>query len=244
MIPAGTLSIIGRLTEASNQTFLAEDEETRRWVYKPVAGERPLWDFPVETLSRREVAAFAVSQALGVNIVPPTVWIEGPLGPGSAQLWIDGERSDLVAVLRPEQIDDSWLPVMIAEDVYRNPVVLAHRDDSRLRTLCLFDLIINNSDRKGAHILSEGERILGVDHGVCFHTEAKTRTILWGFAGMEFDAHQRALLHEAETLGLDVPPGLTSQEWQAVSHRATAMLRAGRFPEPSDQWPAIPWPPL
>lgn len=239
--PQGDLEVIGRLTEASNATFLTRDEDEVLWVYKPVAGEAPLWDFPLGTLSRREVAAHDLSEALGFGVVPRTLWHDGPAGEGSLQTWIEGEVSTLVDLIRPEHCDETWLPVVAGADERDRPILLAHRDDPRLRAMCLFDLIINNSDRKGGHIIAEGDRIFGVDHGVSMHVADKFRTVLWGFAGQPLTKDEGNVL--ARVRGLAGPPiGLNDEEWDAMGQRAEALLFHGVFPRPSNQWPAIPWP--
>lgn len=241
--PTGELEVIGRLTEASNATFLTRDGAEVLWVYKPVAGERPLWDFPQHTLGRREVAAHLVSTHFGFDVVPLTLWHEGPLGEGSVQRWIEGTTTNLVDVVRPEDLDAAWLPVVQGVDGEDRPVVLVHRDDPDLRRICLFDLVINNSDRKGGHLISDGEHLFGVDHGVSLHTEEKFRTVLWGFAGQELTAPERARLAAVAALDLPVPEGLTEPEWERVAGRAQDLLDGGVLPAPSGQWPAIPWPP-
>ncbi len=239
--PQGSLEVFGRLTEASNATFLTRDEAEVLWVYKPVVGEAPLWDFPRGTLSRREVAAYELSEVLGLHVVPRTLWHDGPAGEGSVQTWIDGKISDLVNLLRPEQLDETWLPVVAGVDERNRPIVLAHRDDTQLRVMCLFDLIINNSDRKGGHIIADGERILGVDHGVSMHVEDKFRTVLWGFAGAPLSEHEEAILRRVPELA-GPPEGLSEPEWNAMAQRVESLLSEGVFPGPSNQWPAIPWP--
>ena len=239
----GKLHLIGRLTQASNATFLARDDAQQHWVYKPVVGERPLWDFPEGTLSRREVAAYQLSEDLGFDVVPLTFWHEGPLGPGSLQAWIDGEDTDLIDVLSPDAVDESWLPVVLGENEAGDDVVLAHRDHPSLRTICLFDLLINNSDRKGGHFIAADEQLYGVDHGVSLHVEDKVRTVLWGFAGDEFTPAERDQIQAATTLPSAPSTGLEPEEWEAVAERAHELLRAGSFPHPSGRWPAIPWPP-
>lgn len=239
--PRGDLDVVGRLTEASNATFLTRDESELLWVYKPVAGEAPLWDFPLGTLSRREVAAYDLSETLGFGVVPRTLWFDGPAGEGSVQEWIDGEVSDLVDLLRPEQLDETWLPVVAGMDEHDKPIFLVHRDDARLRAMCLFDLVINNSDRKGGHIIADGDRIFGVDHGVSMHVENKFRTVLWGFAGDTFTDDESAILERVNELQ-GPPEGLNAQEWEALSQRSQSLLAEGVFPAPSRQWPAIPWP--
>ncbi|GAB3822666.1 SCO1664 family protein [Tessaracoccus terricola] len=241
--PDGDLEPVGRLTEASNATFLARDAAGTEWVYKPVAGERPLWDFPEHTLGRREVAAHLVSEHFGFDVVPLTLWGEGPFGEGSVQRWIEGEVTGLVDVVRPQDLDETWLPVVSGVDGEDRPVVLVHRDDAALRRVCLFDLVINNSDRKVGHLISDGERLLGVDHGVSLHVEEKFRTVLWGFAGQELTEAERDLLAQVAAMDLPTPEGLVTQEWERVAGRSQDLLDAGALPAPSGRWPAIPWPP-
>lgn len=239
--PTGSLEVVGRLTEASNATFLTRDEAQKLWVYKPVVGEAPLWDFPRGTLSRREVAAHELSEALGFGVVPLTLWHEGPAGEGSLQAWVEGEVTDMVELLRPEELDETWLPVVSGVDGQENPIVLAHRADPRLRAMCLFDLVINNSDRKAGHIIAEGDRVFGVDHGVSMHEEDKFRTVLWGFAGDPLSPGEKSVLQDVAGL-VGPPEGLNAREWEAMAERAETLLSNGQFPMPSRQWPAIPWP--
>jgi len=242
--PVGALNLLGRLADASNATFLGADEVGATWVYKPVAGERPLWDFPTGTLSRREVAAFAVSEALGLGIVPTTVWFDGPLGEGSAQAWIEGGPTGLIDLIEPGSVTDDWLPILAATTDDDRPVVLAHRDDPRLRAVALFDALLNNSDRKASHLIADGERLRGVDHGVSLHVDDKLRTVLWGWAGAPLTTDEARLLALATAFGEPLAPGLDDDEWEALRLRADAMLSEGTLPRPSGRWPAIPWPPL
>lgn len=243
MGPDGELRPLGRLTDASNATFLCQDESGQGWVYKPVAGERRLWDFPEATLARREVAAHELGERFGFGVVPLTVWLEeAPFGPGSAQRWVDHEISPLVDLLSPEEVDHTWLPVVAATDAEDRPVVLAHRDDAALRNVCLFDLVINNTDRKASHLLGEGQDLVGIDHGASLHEQDKFRTVLWGWMGDPFTREEQARLADVAALPGQVPPGLSQAEWEAVGERATRLLALGCFPEPSGDWPAIPWP--
>lgn len=242
--PAGRLRVVGRLVDASNATLLALDEEDARWVYKPVVGEAPLWDFPSATLSRREVAAYALSEMLGVGLVPETVWVDGPLGEGSAQAWVDGDTSDLVDLLRPEDVTGEWLPVLAAHLSDGSPVVLAHRDDGRLRSVALFDALLNNSDRKAGHILADGGRLAGIDHGVSLHVEDKLRTVLWGWAGEPLQPAEIAVAEAAAALDVAPAPGLSDEEWEALRDRADSLLANGCLPLPSERWHRIPWPPI
>ncbi|MBA2558322.1 MAG: SCO1664 family protein, partial [Propionibacteriales bacterium] len=174
MLTRGSLELEGRLVGASNASFLGEvslDGTTLRCIYKPVRGERPLWDFTDGTLAGRERAARVVSQAGGWEIVPPTVLRDGRFGPGMCQRWVDvGSDRGLVDVVGPDIEEAGWIAVLEAEDHRGNPVLLVHKDDDRLRDMAVFDVVINNADRKGGHILLDPAGALwGCDHGVCFH---------------------------------------------------------------------------
>lgn len=241
--PAGQLRVVGRLVDASNGTFLAVDEAEQKWVYKPVAGERPLWDFPTGTLGHREVAAYELSRALGFDLVPPTVWVAGPLGEGSAQAWVEGEPTDLVDLIRPEALTEDWLPIVAGVDQDDEPVVLAHRDDPRLRRVALFDALLNNSDRKASHLIADGDALRGVDHGVSLHVDDKLRTVVWGWAGDRLDDGELLIVAAASQIDLELP-GIAAEEWDALRSRAESLLGSGAMPLPSEQWPSIPWPPL
>ena len=212
----GELTIHGRIPDASNAVLYATAELAGRrvpCVYKPVAGERPLWDFPDGTLAQREVAAYEVCRALGWDAVPPTVLREGPLGTGMCQLWVgpapdeaddvdpdadpeavseeeqegdeDGEGPlSLLALVEAEQPEPGWKAVGRAEVGEGRTALLVHADDERLRRIAALDAVINNGDRKGGHLLPLPDgRLYGIDHGVTFHTEDKLRTLLWGWAG-------------------------------------------------------------
>ncbi|MFT3887185.1 MAG: SCO1664 family protein [Arachnia sp.] len=242
--PRGELRLVGRLVDASNGTFLAVDDDEARWVYKPVAGEAPLWDFPADTLGRREVAAYALSEALGLDVVPETVWVAGPLGEGSAQAWVDGEPTPTIDLLPPERITEAWLPIVAGSTEEGDTVVLAHRDDPALRRVALFDALLNNSDRKASHLIADGEQIRGVDHGVSLHVDDKLRTVLWGWAGDPFTDDELGILALARDVSDPLAPGLADEEWEALRSRASALLAEGAFPLPSRRWPSIPWPPL
>lgn len=253
VLVSGELEIEGRLRDASNTTLRcsvrADDGRTARCVFKPVAGERPLWDFPDRTLTRRELAAFEVSEALGWQLVPPTVWREdGPGGPGMCQLWIDEHGSQHeVAVVRPGRVPGGWREVLDAEDGDGRPVVLAHSSVPALVRMTVFDGIINNADRKGGHILTdESGRVWGIDHGVTFSVEDKLRTVLWGWAGEQVPADVMAdvgRLHDTLGDGFDpVDRWLADEERETLRHRIHVLLRSAVFPEPSGRWPAIPWP--
>ncbi|MCM3885116.1 SCO1664 family protein [Frankia sp. R82] len=228
LLCAGELTVTGRMTDASNATLYCEitaGQTAGRCVYKPIRGERALWDFPDGTLAARELAAYEVSAALGLGIVPPTVLRDGPFGPGMAQLWID-------------------------TDVTVDLVALTRSDDPQLRRIALFDAVVNNADRKGGHLLpAPSGRIHGIDHGVTFHAEGKLRTLLWTWRGRRLAAEETTLLHIltdllAGDLGRRLEPLLTVTERAALDVRVATLLDEGRFPLPSGDWPPIPWPPF
>jgi uncharacterized repeat protein (TIGR03843 family) len=250
----GDLDIEGRLVDASNATLvaLATLEGTElRCVYKPVAGERPLWDFPDGTLGHREVAAYTVSAATGWDVVPPTAWREdGPFGAGMCQLWIDtdDDGDGLVDIVPPAAVPDGWRTVLDAYDHAGDPVVLVHADHPALVRMALFDVVINNADRKGGHVLLSPEgAVRGVDHGVTFNLDDKLRTVLWGWAGESVGADDLRALEELRAeldgpLGTALAHHLTRAEIATTARRLDHLVATGGFPLPADGWPSIPWP--
>jgi uncharacterized repeat protein (TIGR03843 family) len=259
----GELTVIGRIRSASNATFLCEahlGELQAHCVYKPIAGEAPLWDFPHGTLAGRELAAYLVSDALGWNIVPYTIIRDGPAGRGMLQLWVDQPGSslgevgdepasgpDLVDLLPAGHIPPGYLPVLQAYDYAGDEVTLVHADDIRLRRMAVFDVLINNADRKGGHILSGVDgTVYGVDHGVSLHVEDKLRTVLWGWAGKPVDddtletvTRLRDLLRGR--LGEQLCEHITGREVDALHARTVALLDNPVMPTPDRRRP-IPWP--
>lgn len=242
----GELTLLGRVLPASNATFVGRVGE-RQVVYKPVSGERPLWDFPDGTLARREVAVYAVSEALSWGLVPPTVLRDGPHGPGMVQLWQEPHADAVpVDVVPVGKLPTGYLHVLDAVGADDEPVSLVHEDTPDLRRMAVLDVVVNNGDRKGGHVLGlAGDRRMGVDHGVSFHVDPKLRTVLWGWVGQALPADDRAAvarvrgddwLHELLS-GL-----LSAAEVAAFDARCDALLAAGRMPAPSGEWPAIPWP--
>jgi len=240
----GELEVIGRLIGSSNNAMvvrvwpssptadelgrpLAEDDLLAVW--KPTRGERPLFDFPIGTLTRREVAAYLVSEELGWGIVPPTVLRDGPHGEGMLQRWVDADpEADVIAM-----VNDA---------------------DPRLRRVATFDAIVNNTDRKAGHLLPRpGGHLHAVDHGVTFSPVPKLRTVLWAWEGEEFEPEEVAgLARVRDGLGSAATPGtlgtalldlLAADEVAATRARVVDLLRTGRFPSPNPDWPAIPWPP-
>ncbi|MGH8870155.1 MAG: SCO1664 family protein [Actinomycetes bacterium] len=228
LLRCGRLDVTGRLVDASNATLygsLTLDGVQAACVYKPVAGERPLWDFPDGTLAAREVAAHAVSEATGWGLVPPTVLRDGPFGPGMCQLWIDiDERVDLVALVRG--------------------------NDPQLRRMSVFDAVVNNADRKGGHLLPTRDgHVYGVDHGVCFAVEDKLRTILWQWRGRPLPDDIVEVLARLDTdltgdLGARLRRLLDPDEVAATRTRLARLRATCRHPGPSEDWPSVPWPPF
>ena len=255
LLTRGELELEGRLVDASNTTLRADvtlNGLSAKCVYKPVRGERPLWDFPDGTLAGREVSAFLVSQATGWGLVPPTILRDGPLGPGACQLWIEEaeDAESLIGFVPAYDVPPGWFPVAAARDDDGDAYALAHADDPRLARLAVLDAVINNADRKGAHVLyARDGRIHGCDHGVSFHVENKLRTVLWGWTGKSLIPEAgEVLTHLGEalesSLGSTLEEHLTPAEVQHIRLRVKRLLRANRFPKPPQDWPAIPWPPV
>ncbi|MFD3875813.1 SCO1664 family protein [Streptomyces sp. NPDC058623] len=258
LLTRGELTVRGRIAEASNAVLLctvAHDGRSADCVYKPVKGERPLWDFPDGNLARRERAAYLVSEATGWGLVPATVLRDGPYGEGMVQHWIDsGEtpEAELLALVEGEEAAEGWKPVALAEVGEGRTALLVHADDPRLRRLAVLDAVINNGDRKGGHLLPAPDgRLYGIDHGVTFHADDKLRTLLWGWAGEPLTDEARTVLLSLESqlaagepLATRLAELITDAELDAVRARVAALLRSGTHPQPSGQWPAIPWPPV
>jgi uncharacterized repeat protein (TIGR03843 family) len=229
LLANGEITVEGRLIDASNATLycsVACDGIEAACVYKPVAGERPLWDFPDGTLAEREVAAYEVSVATGWLIVPPTLYRDGPLGPGMVQLWID-----------------------IDEDINLAGLVRS-RTSSALRRIATFDAVINNADRKGGHLLpTPSGHLYGIDHGVTFHVASKLRTLLWQWAGDDLTDEATDCLRELRgelggALGERLHELLTVREVRRLARRIDVLLETGCHPQPASDRPAIPWPPM
>ncbi|MET9596642.1 MULTISPECIES: SCO1664 family protein [unclassified Streptomyces] len=265
LLAEGELTVIGRIREASNAVLLCSvtyEGVSADCVYKPVKGERPLWDFPDGNLAQREVAAYLVSEATGWGLVPATVLRDGPYGEGMVQRWIEAEEpvpdaadaplGPLLGLVDGEEAGEGWKPVALAEVGEGRTALLVHADDPRLRRIAVLDAVINNGDRKGGHLLPAPDgRLYGIDHGVTFHAEDKLRTLLWGWAGEPLTGEAREVL---AALAAGLAPGaplatrlaelITAVELAAVRDRVELLRRTGIHPRPSGQWPAIPWPPV
>ena len=222
----GELIVTGRLVDASNATLLAQctlDGETTKCIYKPIAGERPLWDFPDGNLAQREFAAYLISEYLEMHIVPLTILRDGPFGLGMVQEWIEIDQD-----------------IDLAE--------FFSQDDSQLRKMALFDAVINNTDRKIGHLLPHPDgRLYGCDHGVTFHHENKLRTVLWQWAGSDLRNEEVASLQSLQEIletekNSTLQSLITQTELLALKTRIDALIKDRSFPLPSTDWPAIPWP--
>jgi uncharacterized repeat protein (TIGR03843 family) len=208
----GDITIIGRMPHSSNATFLVAvqyDETSFQAIYKPLRGERPLWDFE-PGLHRREIAAYLLSQAMGINMVPPTVLREGPLGEGSLQHFIDADVEQHYFTIFEQR-----------EDLH-----------DQLRAMCVFDIVANNTDRKAGHcLLGLDDKIWGIDHGVCFSADFKLRTVIWEFGGEPLPDHLRAAIEPLiETVPLNIATLLSSDEVSALQERVQWLCEGGAFP--------------
>ncbi len=223
----GSLEVTGRLVDASNATLYANctfDDSSIAVIYKPVAGERPLWDFQDGNLAQREFAAYLISELGEFGVVPPTVLRDGPFGVGMVQQWIDiNEEIDLAMFYR--------------------------EDNAELRKMALFDAVVNNTDRKIGHLLPISEDLVhGCDHGVTFHEDDKLRTVLWQWADEPLSPHEIERLENLEVAIQESSEQLlaliSANEFAALLARINRLLGEKKYPSPSDEWPAVPWPPF
>ncbi len=227
LLTTGEIEVQGRLVDASNATLfvsIRSGEEEMKAIYKPVAGERPLWDFPDGNLAQRERAAYLISELMNIHCVPLTILRDGPFGIGMVQEWID--------------IDES----VDLEDFFR-------LDDPQLRAVALFDAVINNTDRKIGHLIPDSDGHLYVcDHGVTFHEDDKLRTVLWQWAGQSLaDSEIHTLQSLLQSIRNDCPELrdlITEIEFDALTARIERLISERKFPEPHEDWPHIPWPPF
>ena len=223
----GEIDVTGRLVDASNATLYANcsyADSVMPIIYKPIAGERPLWDFPDGNLAQREYAAYLISELGNFSVVPPTILRDGPFGTGMVQQWIDIDNS----------IDLSLF--------YRT-------DNPELRKMALFDAVVNNTDRKIGHLLPiSAVKVLGCDHGVTFHEDDKLRTVLWQWADQPLTHSEtdqlNNLLSEISASEDALLALITPAELKALVARIHRLISEATFPAPSDEWPAVPWPPF
>ena len=222
----GEIKIEGRLVDASNATLFISiiyEEQTVSAIYKPISGERPLWDFESGNLASRERAAFLISEIGEFNLVPITILREGPFGVGAVQQWIEIDESvDLAEFFRTE--------------------------DPALRATALFDAVINNTDRKIGHLLPDiNGRLYICDHGVTFHHEDKLRTVLWQWAGHPLtgdELNQLNELYARASQNAELKELINKEELAALLNRIQRLISTKTFPVPNPEWPAVPWPPF
>jgi len=230
LLTRGTIDVEGLVPWGSNYTFLVtlrDDARTTLAIYKPSRGERPLWDFPTGSLAYREVAAYQVSRALGWPPIPPTILREGPEGIGMVQLFVEFEDAQHFFTLRD-----------------------AHRDE--MQRIAVFDALINNTDRKGGHVLLGADgKIWCIDHGVTFHEHYKLRTVIWDYMRQPIPAHiiadlsaLRAHLTRGAALFDSLRELLSPREMRALRARLDDLIARGVFPEPAEDWPPVPYPPV
>lgn len=228
LLTAGEIEVEGRLVDASNATLfvsITQGDEEMKAIYKPIAGERPLWDFPDGNLAQRERASYLISEAMGIDCVPTTILRDGPFGLGMVQEWID--------------IDES----VDLESYFR-------LDDPQLRAVALFDAVVNNTDRKIGHLIPTHDGHLYVcDHGVTFHEDDKLRTVLWQWAGQSLSAGELEILKNLLTQLTspefsEITTLITAVEFAALEYRINRLISTSVFPEPREDWPHIPWPPF
>ena len=250
----GELSVIGRIRSASNATFLCEatlDSDTVQCVYKPVAGEQPLWDFPDGTLAGREYGSFLISEALDWDLVPHTVIRQGPAGTGMVQMWVDQPEDSaapaMVDLCPTDRVPPGYISILTAYDYAGDEVTLVHADHPQLRRMAVFDLIVNNADRKGGHILTAVDgAVYGVDHGISLHVHDKLRTVLWGWAGKPVDDETLGALGDLDDrlsgkLGSRLREHITGAELAALRRRLRGLLDDPVMPSPAGRRP-LPWP--
>jgi uncharacterized repeat protein (TIGR03843 family) len=228
ILQVGTVKVEGRLVDASNATLLTEIElagEVVRAIYKPISGERPLWDFQSGTLAFRERAAYLISEAMGFHLVPLTILRDGPFGMGAFQIWIE--------------IDESIDLALYYREV-----------NEHLRKVALFDAVINNTDRKIGHLLpSQTGNLFICDHGVTFHEEDKLRTVLWQWSGHPLSEDELATLRNLrDSIKVqqiaELSHLLSAVEIEALEMRIERLIAEAIFPEPNPDWPSVPWPPF
>ncbi|GAA1725404.1 SCO1664 family protein [Aeromicrobium alkaliterrae] len=248
------LTLVAQIRSASNVTLvgrIGDAEHGTAVVYKPVSGERPLWDFPDGTLAGREVAAHLVSEATGWDVVPRTWLRDGPVGPGMVQLWCEADPAQEAVTLVPaEDLPDGWHHVIDGLDADENLVSLVHEESEALRRMAVFDVLTNNADRKGGHVLEmAGGHRHGIDHGLTFHAEHKLRTVLWGWIGEPLTTEELAGVDRVRgalmgDLGTALAEHVTAEEVEALAARCDRLYDEAVFPAPTGHMPAVPWPPF
>lgn len=251
LLSTGEIEIEGLIPDSTNgalKLLITNGDEQIAAIAKPDVSIRPLWDFPNMDLNKREYATFLFDRKLELGFVPETV-IRDISGIGNAlvQHWIRETENDLIIVQSPDNIPKSYLRVLQGYDELNKLITLAHKDDQDLRKLCLIDLIINNADRKGNHLITDGNnKMWAIDHGVSWHEEPKIRTVLWGWINQEFNDSDLDLLSLAKSTLEDWLANdfqyLEMSEIECALERLDELVKNKRFPAPGSEWPAVPWP--
>ena len=247
----GEIEIEGLIPDSSNgalKVLVSNSKQSVEAIIKPEVSIRPLWDFPDLDLNNREYATYLLDRELNLNYVPDTVMrnVEG-IGKSLIQEWVKESDNDLIIVKSPEDIPEEYLKVLQGYDELNKLITLAHKNNRDLRNLCLFDLVINNADRKGGHLLMDSaNKMWAIDHGVSWHFESKIRTVLWGWIDETFNDQDIALLNNAkkviQTWKEEEFIYLSKEEIEQAIKRVEGLLKENAFPQPGDQWPAVPWP--
>ncbi len=246
-----TFTAVGQITTASNVALLmqaSESEAPLKAIFKPTSGTKYLWDFPKNDLVQREYLTYLLSEKSNLKLVPTTVVREiAPYGYGMLQVWIDDAQVELVKLFDADQLDPGFTSVLSANDQNGHSVSLGVKDTTWIENLTIFDAVINNSDRKGSHIITDqtGEN-WAIDHGVCWHHDYKLRTVNWHKAGTPLTDNARATLEIIEKALIDLKPifekELSPLEFVAAYSRIEQLKANDEFPLPATDWPAIPWP--
>ena len=247
----GEIEIEGLIPDSSNgalKVLVSDSKQSVEAIIKPEVSIRPLWDFPDLDLNNREYATYLLDRELNLNYVPDTVMrnVEG-IGKSLIQEWVTESDNDLIIVKSPEDIPEEYLKVLQGYDELNKLITLAHKNNRDLRNLCLFDLVINNADRKGGHLLMDSaNKMWAIDHGVSWHFESKIRTVLWGWIDETFNDQDIALLNNAkkviQTCKDEEFIYLSKEEIEQAIKRVEGLLKENAFPQPGNQWPAVPWP--
>lgn len=247
-LASNDLHLTARLASASNQVFAGSLNTATGEVpviYKPISGERPLWDFPGATLAVHEVLTFEIDSLLGWGLVPPTVLrLDAPFGSGVLQQYVPAPVTNDVAVVPASQHSDGWVVIVQGVNAEDEPVQLRHRRSRRLQMFALVDAMCNNTDRKASHLLGDGDEVYGIDHGLCFHAQDKLRTVVWGFAGQQIpaDLHADLLTLSQTVVGSGAFTLLTAEAQEATQRRLANLVATAEFPVPHGNWPALPSP--
>ena len=251
LLLSGEIEIEGLIPDSSNgalKVLVSNSQQNMHAIIKPEVSIRPLWDFPDMDLNNREYATYLLDRALELNYVPETVIrdVQG-IGNSLIQEWVKESENDLIIVKSLEDIPQDYLKVLQGYDELNKLITLAHKDVRDLRNLCLFDLVINNADRKGGHLLLDtNHKMWAIDHGVSWHQESKIRTVLWGWIDIAFNDEDITLLEKAKNVLQAWKEEdfiyLSEIEIERALKRVDDLLDINAFPQPGDQWPAVPWP--